>query len=56
MEPRGSMNFSKVDQATLELKLAQGVSYFNPVKFRLYATNYNVLIIEEGIVDLKFEI
>ena len=55
LDPRGSMNFSKVDQATLDLRLAQHVSYFNPVKFRLYAVNYNVLLIEEGICELQFK-
>jgi hypothetical protein len=55
LDPRGSMNFSKIDQATLNLKLAQHVSYFNPVKFRLYAVNYNILIIEEGIGELQFK-
>ena len=48
------MNFSKVDQASLELKLDQKVSYFNPVKLRVYAQSYNVLIIEEGLGSLKF--
>ena len=36
LEPRGSMNFSKIDQATLDLRLAQHVSYFNPIKFRFF--------------------
>ena len=54
LDPRGSMNFSKVDQATLELKLDQKVSYFNPVKLRVYAQSYNILIIEEGLGSLKF--
>jgi hypothetical protein len=54
LDPRGSMNFSKVDQGTLELKLDQKVSYFNPVKLRVYAQSYNILVIEEGLGSLKF--
>lgn len=54
LEPRGSMNFSKIDQASLELKLDQKVSYFTPAKLRVYAQSYNVLIIHEGIGSLKF--
>jgi len=54
LDPRGSMNFSKVDQATLELKLDQKVSYFNPAKLRVYAPSYNILIIQEGLGSLKF--
>ena len=54
LEPRGSMNFSKIDQASIELKLDQKVSYFTPAKLRVYAQSYNVLIIHEGIGSLKF--
>jgi len=54
LDPRGSMNFSKVDQATLELKLDQKVSYFNPAKLRVYAPSYNIFIINEGLGSLKF--
>jgi len=53
-EPSGSMNFSKVDQASLDLNLDTKISYYNPAKLRVYALNYNILKIEDGIGSLVF--
>ena len=54
-QPSGSCNFSRIDNATLQLVLSnntvQGVS---TAKVRVYATNYNVLRIMSGMGGLAY--
>ena len=54
IQPSGSMNFSKIDDAYLQLKLNKIVNYQNPVSFKCYAVQYNLLRISNGIGGLGF--
>lgn len=45
-QPSGTVNMSRIDNATLILNLTTGT---DPVKLRLYAVNYNVLRVMAGI-------
>lgn len=49
-QPSGSCNFSRIDNAVLQLVLSSGtVSGTNTAKVRVYAVNYNVLRIMSGM-------
>jgi hypothetical protein len=49
-QPSGTCNFSRIDNATLQLVLSNAtVESTNTAKVRVYATNYNVLRIMSGI-------
>jgi hypothetical protein len=49
-QPSGTCNFSRIDNATLQLVLSNAtVQGTNTAKVRVYATNYNVLRIMSGI-------
>jgi hypothetical protein len=49
-QPSGSCNFSRIDNATLQLVLSNAtVAGTNTAKVRVYATNYNVLRVMSGI-------
>jgi len=54
-QPSGTCNFSRIDNATLQLVLSnatvQGVS---TAKVRVYAVNYNVLRIMSGMGGLAY--
>jgi len=54
IQPSGTMNFSKIDDAYLQLKLNKIVNYQNPVSFKCYAIQYNLLRISNGIGKLGF--
>jgi hypothetical protein len=54
IQPSGSMNFSKIDDAYLQLKLNKIVNYQNPISFKCYAVQYNLLRISYGIGALVF--
>ena len=54
IQPSGSINFSKIDDAYLQLKLNKIVNYQNPVAFKCYAVQYNLLRISYGIGGLVF--
>lgn len=45
-QPSGTVNMSRIDNATLLLNLTTGT---DPVKLRVYAVNYNVLRVMSGI-------
>jgi hypothetical protein len=50
-QPSGSCNFSRIDNATLQLVLSNAtVEGTNTAKVRVYAINYNVLRIMSGII------
>ena len=54
-QPSGSCNFSRIDNATLQLVLSNAtVEYTNTAKVRVYATNYNVLRITSGMGGLAY--
>jgi hypothetical protein len=54
-QPSGTCNFSRIDNATLQLVLSQGtVENTNTAKVRVYATNYNVLRVMSGMGGLAY--
>ena len=54
-QPSGSCNFSRIDNATLQLVLSNAtVAGTNTAKVRVYATNYNVLRIMSGMGGLAY--
>jgi hypothetical protein len=56
LDPSGSMNFSKIDDAYLQLSLNKNINYQNPVSLTCYAVQYNLLRIISGIGGLVFNI
>ena len=54
-QPSGSCNFSRIDNATLQLVLSNAtVEGTKTTKVRVYATNYNVLRIMSGMGGLAY--
>ena len=53
-QPKGSCNFSKIDDLVIELSLSTLISYNNPALLRVYNYNYNVLRITDGLSGLTF--
>ena len=54
-QPSGTCNFSRIDNATLQLVLSNAtVQGSNTAKVRLYAVNYNVLRIMSGMGGLAY--
>ena len=54
-QPSGTCNFSRIDNATLQLVLSNAtVSGNNTAKVRVYATNYNVLRVMSGMGGLAY--
>ena len=54
-QPSGTCNFSRIDNATLQLVLSGAtVGDTNTAKVRVYATNYNVLRIMSGMGGLAY--
>ena len=54
-QPSGSCNFSRIDNATLQLVLSNAtVSGSNTAKVRVYATNYNVFRVMSGMGGLAY--
>jgi hypothetical protein len=52
--PNGTFNFSRIDDAYLQLNLNKLVSFQNPINVRLYGIYFNILVIENGTSSLKF--
>ena len=54
-QPSGSCNFSRIDNATLQLVLSNAtVEGTKTAKVRVYATNYNVLRVMSGMCGLAY--
>jgi hypothetical protein len=54
-QPSGSCNFSRIDNATLQLILSSGtVAGTATAKVRVYATNYNVLRVMSGMAGVAY--
>ena len=54
-QPSGSCNFSRIDNATLQLVLSNAtVEGTKTAKVRVYGTNYNVLRIMSGMGGLAY--
>ena len=56
LQPSGSLNFSKTDDAYISFKLNKLINYQNPVVFRCYGIQYNILRTSNGIGGLQFSI
>ena len=50
-QPSGSINFSRIDNSVLDLKLNSEIE--NPI-IQLFALNYNILNISEGMAGLEY--
>lgn len=50
-QPSGSVNMSRIDNATMIMNLSTGTS---PVQLRVYAVNYNVLRVMAGMGGLAY--
>ena len=54
-QPSGSCNFSRIDNAVLQLVLSAGtVGGTNTAKVRVYAVNYNVLRVMSGMAGVAY--
>ena len=54
-QPSGTCNFSRIDNATLQLVLSSAtVSGTNTAKVRVYAVNYNVLRVMSGMAGVAY--
>jgi hypothetical protein len=54
-QPSGSCNFSRIDNATLQLVLSSAtVGGIQTAKVRVYATNYNVLRVMSGMAGVAY--
>jgi hypothetical protein len=54
-QPSGSCNFSRIDNAVLQLVLSSNtVSGTNTAKVRVYAVNYNVLRVMSGMAGVAY--
>jgi hypothetical protein len=54
-QPSGTCNFSRIDNATLQLVVSNAtVDKSNTAKVRVYATNYNVLRVMSGMGGLAY--
>lgn len=53
-KPSGSLNFSKLDDSYLQLKMNKIVNYQNPVSIKLYSVHYNVLRVVDGLGSLVY--
>jgi hypothetical protein len=54
-QPSGTCNFSRIDNATLQLVLSSNtVSGDKTAKVRVYATNYNVFRVMSGMGGLAY--
>jgi hypothetical protein len=54
-QPSGTCNFSRIDNATLQLVLSSAtVSGTSTAKVRVYAVNYNVLRVMSGMAGVSF--
>jgi hypothetical protein len=56
LQPSGSLNFSKIDDAYILFKLNKFINYQNPVTIRCYGIQYNILRTSNGIGGLQFSI
>lgn len=56
--PSGSLNFSMIENATLFIELQdnyfQGVNKGSSALTKIYATSYNILVIENGTCSMKY--
>lgn len=56
LQPSGSLNFSKINDAYLQLTMNSIVNYQNPVSLKCYSVQYNLLRTYNGIGGLGFNL
>lgn len=56
INPSGSINFSKIDDAYIQLTINKIVNYQNPATIRCYAVQYNLFRASNGIGGLTFNL
>jgi len=56
LQPSGSMNFSKIDDAYIQLTMNNCVNYQNPILIKAYAIQLNLFKISNGIGGLVYTI
>ena len=54
LQPSGTINFSKIDDAYIQLTMNKSITYQNPALIRAYAIQYNILNVRNGIGGLVF--
>lgn len=54
LQPSGSMNFSKIDDAYLQLTMNNIINYQNSASIRAYGIQYNLFRVSNGIGGLGF--
>lgn len=54
IQPSGSINFSRIDNSTLKLKINENINTDTIITVNLYAINYNLLKISNGMGGLIF--
>jgi hypothetical protein len=54
LQPSGSMNFSKIDDAYIQLTMNNNISYQNNVSLKAYTIQFNLLKIINGVVNLGY--
>jgi hypothetical protein len=53
-QPASSINFSKIDDASLQLRINKLIDYSNSAKIRSYSIYYNILNIIDGLGGLEY--
>ena len=54
LQPSGSLNFSKIEDAYLQFQMNNNINYQNEISMKCYAIQYNLLKISLGILSLGF--
>lgn len=53
-QPASSINFSRIDDASLQLRINKLIDYSNPAKIRAFSIYYNILNIVDGLGGLEY--
>jgi len=56
LQPSGALNFSKIDDAYLQIKMNKIITYQNTAVCRCYGIQYNIFKTKNGIGGLQFSI
>lgn len=56
LQPSGTLNFSKIDDAYLQIKMNKIINYQNTATCRCYGIQYNIFKTKNGIGGLQFSI
>ena len=54
LQPSGTLNFSKIDDAYLQLTMNKIINYQNPATIKCYAIQYNLFRVISGIGNLGY--